>query len=76
VTLFVSLAETSQRVGATAARLGKVRELATLLEQLAPEEVGPAVQYLSGEMPQGRIGIGPAAVGRAAAPHPPPVATH
>ena len=75
MTRFVSLAETSQRVGATAARLGKVRELATLLEQLAPEEVGPAVQYLSGEMPQGRIGIGPAAVGRAAATDPAPVAT-
>ena len=75
VTLFVSLAETSQRVGASAARLAKVRELATLLAQLSPGEIGPAVQYLSGEMPQGRIGIGPAAVGRAAATEPAAAAT-
>jgi len=67
VTLFASLAETSQRVGTTAARSAKVRELAGLLMQLQPEEIGIAVHYLSGELPQGRIGIGPAAVSSAAA---------
>ncbi len=70
VTLFLSLAETSRRVGATRARLGKIRELATLLAQLSPAEIGPAVHYLSGEMPQGRIGVGPAAVSRAAETEP------
>ncbi|HEX8784412.1 MAG TPA: hypothetical protein VF764_13630, partial [Steroidobacteraceae bacterium] len=67
MTLFVTLADTSQRVGATAARSAKIRELAALLTQLQPEEIGIAVHYLSGEMTQGRIGIGPAAVNRTAA---------
>ncbi|HTV50359.1 MAG TPA: ATP-dependent DNA ligase [Steroidobacteraceae bacterium] len=52
------LVATSQRVGATAARLSKVRELAALLMTLQPEEIALAVSYLSGELPQGRIGIG------------------
>jgi DNA ligase 1 len=67
VTLLATLADTSQRVGATAARLAKIRELAALLTQLAPEEIGIAVHYLSGEMPQGRIGIGPATLRATAA---------
>jgi len=56
----------SQRVVATAARLGKVRELAALLRALAAEDVDVAVHYLSGQTPQGRSGIG-AALLRAAA---------
>jgi DNA ligase-1 len=75
VTGFASLADTSQRVAATAARSAKIRELAELLTQLQPEEIGIAVHYLSGELPQGRIGIGPAAVSRAAAAPAAPVAT-
>ena len=55
-------------MGATAARRVKVTELATLLKLLAPDEIDIAVHYLSGEIPQGRIGIGHAAV-RAAAVH-------
>jgi DNA ligase 1 len=45
-------------VGASAARLGKVRELAGFLRTLPPGEIEIAVRYLSGEIPQGRIGIG------------------
>src|SRR5689334_15534285 len=75
MTLFVALAETSQRVGASSGRLAKIRELAALLAQLRAEEIAIAVHYLSGEMPQGRIGIGPAAVTRAAATEPAPAAT-
>ena len=67
VTLFATLADTSQRVGAAAARSAKIRDLAALLTQVQPEEIGIAVHYLSGELPQGRIGIGPAAVSSAAA---------
>ena len=67
MSLFATLADTSQRVRATAARSAKIRELAALLTELQPEEIGIAVHYLSGEMMQGRIGIGPAAVSRAAA---------
>jgi DNA ligase 1 len=58
VTLLAQLVATSGRVGATAARLAKVRELSALLMTLQPEEIGLAVRYLSGELPQGRIGIG------------------
>ena len=58
MTLLANLVGTSQRVGATSARLSKVRELAAFLQTLPPDEVETAVHYLSGEMPQGRIGIG------------------
>src|SRR5690606_32796131 len=46
-----------QRVGATCARTAKIRELAQCLRALEPEEIGIGVQYLAGELPQGRIGI-------------------
>jgi DNA ligase 1 len=58
VTLLVNLVGTSQRVGANSARSIKVRELAAFLRSLQPEEIDAAVHYLSGETPQGRIGIG------------------
>ena len=58
MSLLADLVGTSQRVGATSARLKKVRELSAFLKALAPEEIETAVQYLSGETPQGRIGIG------------------
>jgi DNA ligase-1 len=57
MTLLVNLVGTSQRVGAASARRTKVRELASFLEALAPDEIETAVHYLSGELPQGRIGI-------------------
>jgi DNA ligase-1 len=52
-----ALVSTSQRVGATRARLTKVRELAAYLRTLAPDEVDVAVHYLSGAVPQGRFGM-------------------
>jgi DNA ligase 1 len=58
VTLLADLVATSQRVGATSARLRKVQELAEFLRALPPEEIERAVHYLSGETSQGRIGIG------------------
>jgi len=64
--LFADLVAVSQRVVATAARLGKVRELASFLRALAAEDIEVAVHYLSGQLPQGKIGIGGALV-RAAA---------
>jgi DNA ligase-1 len=75
VTRFATLADTSQRVGAAAARSAKIRDLAALLTQVEPDEIGIAVHYLSGELPQGRIGIGPAAVSSAAATAAAPVPT-
>jgi DNA ligase 1 len=71
VTLLATLVDTSQRVGATQARSTKIRELAALLGGLGEQEVALATFYLSGEIPQGRIGIGYAtlasALGAAAA---------
>jgi len=58
VTLFASLVGTSQNIGATSSRLGKVRALASFLRALPADEVEIAVHYLSGEIPQGRIGVG------------------
>lgn len=58
MTLLATLVDVSQRVGATAARLAKVRELAACLRALEPAEIDIGVLYLSGETPQGRIGIG------------------
>jgi DNA ligase 1 len=58
VTLLGDLVGVSQRVGASSARLAKVRELAAFLKALQTEEIETAVHYLSGETPQGRIGIG------------------
>ena len=72
MTLLAHLVATSQRVAATSARLGKVRELAGFLKTLQPGEVDTAVHYLSGETPRGRLGVGysslePAALAPAAA---------
>jgi DNA ligase-1 len=57
MTSLAQLVGTSQRVGAASARLTKVRELSAFLKALAPDEIETGVHYLSGELPQGRIGI-------------------
>jgi DNA ligase-1 len=57
MTSLAQLVGTSQRVGAASARLTKVRELSSFLKALASDEIETAVHYLSGELPQGRIGI-------------------
>jgi DNA ligase-1 len=56
------IASTSEEVAATSSRRGKVELLAACLRRLAPKEVRVAVSYLSGELPQGSIGIGWAAL--------------
>src|ERR1044072_4098556 len=58
MSLFADLVAVSRRVGATSARLAKVRELAGHLRAVEPSEIDTAVHYLSGEIPQGRFGIG------------------
>ncbi len=67
MTLLASLVGTSQRVGSASARRTKVRELASFLETLPPDEIETAVHYLSGEISQGRIGIAYKALREAAA---------
>jgi DNA ligase-1 len=49
-------------VARTRSRLEKIERLATLLRGLDPAEIPVTVSYLSGELPQGAIGIGWAAV--------------
>jgi DNA ligase-1 len=66
MTLLATLVETSQRVGAASGRLVKVRELAAFLRGLAPDEIETGAHYLSGEIQQGRIGIGYATLRTAA----------
>ncbi len=71
MTLLAQLVSTSRRVGATSGRLAKIRELAGFLRGLEPDEIETGAHYLSGEIQQGRIGIGYAtlrdATGRGAA---------
>jgi DNA ligase 1 len=73
MTLLATLVETSLQVAMTSARSAKIRLLAEHLRTVSAQEIEPAVLYLSGEIRQGRIGIGPAALsaaitGAAAAP--------
>jgi DNA ligase 1 len=56
--LLHDIARTSTALADTRARLKKIDILASCLGRLRPEEVGVAVAYLSGELPQGSIGIG------------------
>ncbi|HEX3128199.1 MAG TPA: ATP-dependent DNA ligase [Thermoanaerobaculia bacterium] len=56
------LVTTSSRVAETRSRTEKIAALSGLLRRLGPEEVDPAVAWLSGNLRQGRIGLGPAAV--------------
>jgi DNA ligase-1 len=56
------LVEASDRVGATRKRLAKIDALAACLASLAPDEVGVGAGFLMGEVRQGRVGLGPAAV--------------
>lgn len=71
MTALAQLVATSQRIGASAGRLAKVRELAQLLASLAPDEIEIGTHYLAGSVPQGRIGIGFATLQSAAARTPP-----
>src|SRR5689334_9732415 len=59
---FATLVATSRQVAETSSRLGKTRLLANALRAMGAAELELAVLYLSGEIRQGRIGIGPAAL--------------
>ncbi|MGE5359855.1 MAG: ATP-dependent DNA ligase [Bacteroidales bacterium] len=56
---------TSGAVSETSARLGKIARLAALLKRFSPAEVPVGIAYLSGVLPQGRIGIGGSAISQA-----------
>ena len=53
----------SAAVTATSARNAKIEQIAALLGRVPPGEVTAAVAFLSGELLQGQIGVGYAAVG-------------
>ena len=69
--LLAALAEASVDVAALSGRLAKIERLVACLRAASPDEAALAVSYLAGELPQGSIGIGWAAL-RAL---PPPAAT-
>ena len=54
------LVEVSARVAATRSRLEKRAALRQCLQRAEPAEVPLVVNYLTGRLPQGRIGLGPA----------------
>jgi DNA ligase-1 len=62
------IARTSTDVASTSARSKKTERLASMLARLRPDEVRVAVAYLSGELPQGSIGVGWAALRNLPAP--------
>jgi ATP-dependent DNA ligase I len=66
--LLTELADVSQAVSATSARLAKVAALADALRAASAEEIPVVVAYLSGELPQRQIGVGWAAVRSVPAP--------
>jgi DNA ligase 1 len=59
MTLLATVVAASRQVSAASARSAKTRLLADCLRALDPGELEIAVRYLSGEISQGRIGIGP-----------------
>ncbi len=66
--LFHEVARASTDVAATRSRLAKVARLVEVLAAAAPDEVAIAVAYLSGELPQGTVGVGWAALEERPAP--------
>ena len=60
--LLARIAETSSEVAGTSSRLAKVKRITGCLAEASPEEVATTVSYLSGELPQGTVGIGWAAL--------------
>src|SRR6187431_1289457 len=59
------LVATSTAVRATASRLEKRALMAALFTRLESQDLALAVSFLSGEIPQGRLGVGWKAVGAA-----------
>jgi DNA ligase 1 len=69
------LATASGRVAETRSRLQKRALLSECLRAARPDEIAVVVRYLIGELPQGRIGLGPAIIRSAADAAPAEAAT-
>ena len=70
--LLADVAGTSRAVAGAASRLAKIALLAECLRAARPDEVPVAVSYLSGDLPQGTVGVGWAALRAVPAPAPSP----
>jgi DNA ligase 1 len=70
--LLAEIAQTSRDVAVTSSRLAKIGRLADCLAAASPDEIGIAVAYLSGELPQGTVGVGWAALRELPPPADPP----
>ena len=62
MTLLAELVRVSDQVAATPSRLAKIRALADFLRPLAREEIEIALPYLSGDIRQGKLAVGYAAL--------------
>jgi DNA ligase-1 len=62
VTLLADVVRASAAVAATSSRLAKIRVIADCLRALSPEEVEIALPYLSGDIRQGKLTLGYAAL--------------
>src|SRR5260221_580091 len=62
IMLLGELLAASERVAATRSRLAKIETLAQCLRRLDASEISLGVAYLSGDTPQGKVGIGYAAL--------------
>src|SRR4051794_17393942 len=60
--LLADLVEASGRVAATRSRKVKLAALAEVLGRAGVDEVGPAAMFLSGQLRQGRVGVGWASI--------------
>ncbi|MDZ7673914.1 MAG: hypothetical protein U5K30_02430 [Acidimicrobiales bacterium] len=69
MTLLADVVATSARVAGTTKRTEKKAALAELLGDLDPDEVEVVVGFLTGEVRQGRIGIGWATIRDLEVPH-------
>ena len=63
--LLQELVDVSNAVAAARGRLDKIARLAEVLKRLLPDEISIPVAYLSGSLPQGRIGVGWSVVSQA-----------
>ncbi|MGA5192813.1 ATP-dependent DNA ligase [Streptomyces exfoliatus] len=71
--LLARVAEVSRQVSAASARSRKISLLAELFAEAAPEESPLVIAYLSGRLPQGRIGVGWSVLKGVVPPAVPPV---
>ena len=69
--LFHRIVQTSESVRETRLRLRKIEALADCLRLLGSDEILAGVGFLTGELRQGRLGVGPAVFHEARSGSPP-----